>query len=40
MNFITSQKCLIFPMLKMIIDVQFTPEQLKTISEQLDATPI
>jgi hypothetical protein len=39
-NFITSPKCLIFPMLKMIIDVQFTPEQLKTISEQLDATPI
>jgi hypothetical protein len=39
-NFITSPKCLIFPMLKMIIDVQFTPEQLKTISEQLNATPI
>jgi hypothetical protein len=39
-NFITSPQCLIFPLLKMIIDVQYTPEQLKTISEQLDATPI
>jgi hypothetical protein len=39
-NFITSPKCVIFPLLKMIIDVQYTPEQLQTISEQLDATPI
>jgi hypothetical protein len=39
-NFITSPKCVIFPMLKMIIDMQYTPEQLKTIRDQLDATPI
>jgi hypothetical protein len=39
-NFITSPQCLIFPLLKMVIDVQYTPEQLKTIREQLDATPI
>ena len=39
-NFISSPKCFIFPLLKMILDVQYTPEQLKTISEQLDATPI
>jgi hypothetical protein len=39
-NYITSSKCLIFPLLKMVIDLQYTPDQLKTISEQLDATPI
>jgi len=39
-NFITSPNCLIFPLLKMIIDIEFTPEQLQKISEQLDATPI
>jgi len=39
-NFITSPQCFIFPILKMIIDIKYTPEQLQTISEQLDATPI
>ena len=40
MNYITSPCCVIFPLLKMVIDVQFTPEQLNQISEEAHATPI
>jgi hypothetical protein len=37
-SYITSPNCVIFPLLKMIIDVQFTPEQLNLISKEADAT--
>jgi len=40
MNYITSSNCVIFPLLKMIIDVQFTPEQLNSIIEEANATLI
>lgn len=40
MNFITTPQCVIFPLLKMVIDVQFTPEQLNQINEEAHATPI
>lgn len=40
MTFITAPQCVIFPILKMVIDVQFTPEQLNQISKEAHATPI
>ena len=40
MTFITTPQCVIFPLLKMVIDVQFTPEQLNQISKEAHATPI
>lgn len=40
MSFITTPQCVIFPLLKMVIDVQFTPEQLNQINEEAHATPI
>lgn len=39
-NFITSPNCFIFPILKIILDNKFTPEQLNSISKELDATLI
>jgi hypothetical protein len=39
-NFIASPQCFIFPLLKMILDIKFTPEQLNSISKELDATLI
>ena len=39
-NFIASPHCFIFPLLKMILDIKFTPEQLNSISKELDATLI
>jgi hypothetical protein len=39
-NFISSSNCFIFPILKMILDKQFTPEQLNSINKELDATLI
>lgn len=40
MTFITAPHCVIFPLLKMVIDVQFTPKQLNQISKEAHATPI
>jgi len=40
MTFITAPQCVIFPILKMVIDVQFTPEQLNQINKEAHATPI
>jgi hypothetical protein len=39
-NFITSPNCFIFPLLKMILDKQFTQEQLNSMVKELDATLI
>lgn len=39
-NFISSPNCFIFPLLKIILDKQFTSEQLNSISKELDATLI
>jgi hypothetical protein len=38
--YITSESCLIFPLLKMILDMTFTPEQLISMIEEADATLI
>lgn len=39
-SYITTPQCVIFPLLKMIIDVKFTPEQLNSIFKEADATLI
>jgi uncharacterized protein YwlG (UPF0340 family) len=40
MNYITSENCLIYPILKLILDMTFTPEQLISMIKEADATLI
>ena len=38
--YLSSESCLFFPILKMILDMQFTPEQLNSMIKETDATLI
>ena len=38
--FLSAEKCLLFPILKLVLDMQFTPEQLNTMIKETNVTLI